>query len=365
MPLHVDLAGTCEKISRQMSDITKGNYPLHLGAKTGILDFLLNPMNGSIKLDLNNVQQGKKAVKTKLIYKKPTLACQILEDGAVPTTCESGDEPVEESVDVQITKRIGTPVKSFDNAKMVNICQDTDAFIREYIVSDMKAMREKAADYLLTAADAAAGNNHRYTGNVTSAGSNTDLELLTPVNGVLMPNFANFTQIKLDYLENHFTEYPHLVGQGKLQYFFELAKWSCCNASGVAYDSAISQAGAAFYLDQQANTAMAADEFLSFAPNVAHLLWFNENHNINMSEVDRVHTVISDPVYPRLKYDFDFWFDCKKWHYKLSTWFDFFAAIQEDSFGDVADDSPSPECTSGLAGVNGIFKYKATQGAST
>src|SRR5690606_29170657 len=103
MPLHVDLAGICEKILRQMSDITKGNYPMYLGAKTGILDFLLNPMNGSIKLDLNNAQQGKKAVKTKLVYKRPTLACQILEDGAVPTTCEPGDEPEEESVDVQIT----------------------------------------------------------------------------------------------------------------------------------------------------------------------------------------------------------------------------------------------------------------------
>lgn len=363
MALHIDLAGTCSQILRQMSDITKGNYPFLLGAKTGILDFLLNPMNGGIKLDLNNVQMGKKVVKTKLVYKRPTLACQILEDSEVPTTCEPGDEPEEESVDVTITKRFGTEVRTFDNAKMVNICQDTQAFIREYINSDMKAIREKVSSYLLTAADAASGANHRHTGSTTAAGSNTDLELLTTVNGVLMPNFAEFTQLKLDYTENHFNEYPHLVGQGKLQYFFELAKWSCCNASGVAYDSAISQAGAAFYLDQQANSAMAADEFLAFAPNVAHLLWFNENHNINMQEVDRVHTVIQDPVYPQLKYDFDFWFDCKKWHYKLSLWTDFFAAIQEDSFGDVADDSPSPSCVSGLAGVNGIFKYKATQGS--
>lgn len=335
---------------------------MHLGAKTGILDFLLNPMNGGIKLDLNNVQAGKKVVKTKLVYKKPTLACQILEDGDVPTTCEPGDEPEEESVDVTITKRIGTAVKSFDNAKMINICQDTQAFIREYIVSDMKALREKAAEFLITSADAASGANRRYTGNVIAAGTETSLQLLTAVNGVLMPNFAQFTQLKLDYTENKFNEYPHLVGQGNLQYFYELAKWSCCNASGVAYDSAIAQSGAAFYLDQQVNSAMASNEFLAFAPNVAHLLWFNENHNINMQETDRVHTVISDPVYPSLKYDFDFWFDCKKWHYKLSTWLDFFAAIQDDAFGSDPDESPSPSCNSGLEGVNGIFKYKATQG---
>jgi hypothetical protein len=361
MPLHIDLAGTCTEILRQMSDLTKSNYPFLLGPKTGILDFLLNPMNGSIKLDLNNTQQGKKVVKSKLIYKKPTLACQILEDDDVPTTCEPGEEPEESSVDVTITKRIGTPVRTFDNAKMVNICQDTKSFIMEYVGSDMKALREKAASFLITSADAAAGVNHKFDGNDAAAGATTDVELLTPNSGVLFPNFANFTTVKLDYINNHFNEYPHLVGQGNLQYFYELAKWTCCNAPGVGYDAAIAQSGAAFYLDQQANSAMAANEFLSFAPNVAHLLWFNENHNININEVDRVHTVISDPVYPQLKYDFDFWFDCKKWHYKLSTWLDFFAAIQDDSFGDEA--SPSPGCESDLIGVNGIFKYRATQGS--
>lgn len=359
----VDLAGACQQITRQMSDITRSNDPFMLGAQTGIIDFLLNPLNGGIKLDLNNVQQGKKFVKTKLHYKKPTLACEILEDDDVPTTCEPGDEPEESSVEVTITKRIGTAVKSFDNAKMVNICQDTQSFIRDYVLSDMKALREKAAEILITAADAAAGANVRYTGSTVAAGTETELELISPVNGVFMPNFANFAQIKLDYINNRFTGYPHLIGQGNLQYFYELARWACCNASGVAYDSAVAQSGAAFYLDQQANAALGSNEFLAFAPNVAHLLWFNENHNINISQVDRVHTVISDPVYPQLKYDFDFWFDCKKWHYKLSTWLDLFAAIQDDAWGDDSE-SPSPACTSGREGVNGIFKYEATQGSA-
>lgn len=365
MALGIDLAGTCEKVQRQMKDITKENYPFLLTSRTGILDFLLNPINGGAKLDLNNTQMGKKYVKSKLVYKKPTLACQILEDDEVPTTCEPGEEPAEESVDVEITKRIGTATKTFDNAKMINICQDTDAFIREYIMTDMNALREKAASILLISADAASGKNMLYDGSSAAAGVTTDRELLTETagNGVIFPNFANFTKVKLDYIANKFNGYPHLVGQGNLQFFYELAKWSCCNAPGIGYDNAIAQSGAAFYLDQQANAALAANEFLSFAPNVAHLLWFNENHNINMNETDRQHRVINDPVYPGLKWDFDFWFDCKKWNYKLSAWFDLFAAIQEDSFGDVEDDSPSPACVSGLAGVTGIFKYRATQGS--
>lgn len=361
MALHVDLAGTCTEIKRQMSDITRENTPVLLGPKTGMLDFLLNPLNGSVKLDLNNVQAGKKVVKTKLLYKKPTLACEILEDDDVPATCEPGDEPVEDSVEVTITKRIGTAVRTFDNAKMINICQDTKSFINDYILMDMKAMREKASAVLQTLADAASGINHGYAGDV-AAGNNTELELVSTQGNIVVPNFGNFAKLKLDYTNNQFNGYPHLIGQGVLQYFMELAKWSCCNADGVAYDAAIAQSNVAYYLDQQTNAALAADEFLAFAPNVAHLLWFNENHNININEVDRVHTVISDPLYPTLKYDFDFWFDCKKWHYKLSTWYDLFTAIQDDSFGDESE-SPSPACSPALAGVNGIFKYKATQGS--
>lgn len=357
----IDLAGACAKITRQMSDITKDNYPFLLGKKTGILDFLLNPMNGSIKIDLNNAQVGKKFVKTKLVYKKPTLACEILEDGDVPTTCEEGDEPVEESVDVTINKKIGTATRTFDNAKMINICQDTEAFIREYMMSDMKALREKAAEYLLAAADAAAGVNHAFNGTDYAAGTNQNIQLIgeNSGTGTIVPLFGNFNNIVLDYTNNQFNGYPHLVGQGILQQFWTLQKWSCCNADGVAYDAAIAESNVAYYLDQAANSVLGANEFLSFAPNVAHLLWFNENHNININQVDRVHTVVPDPVYPQLKWDFDFWFDCKKWNYKLSTYLDFFAAIQDDAFGDNSA-SPSPACESELVGVNGIFKYKAT-----
>lgn len=330
-----------------------------LGRKTGILDFLVT--TGSLKLDLNNVQTGKKFVKTKLVYKKPTKACEILEDGDVPTNCEAGDQPVESSVDVTINKRIGTATRSFNNTQMINICQDTEAFIREYMMSDMKAMREKAAEYLLAAADAAAGVNHSYSGTDVPAGTNTNLQLIgeSSDTGTIVPLFGNFNKVALDYENNQFTGFPHLVGQGILHEFFKLAKWSCCNSSGVAYDAAIAESAVAYYLDQAANSVLGANEFLSFAPGAAHLLWFNENHNININQVDRVHTVVPDPVYPMLKYDFDFWFDCKVWNYKLSTYLDFFAAIQDDAFGD-DEASPSPACETELLGVNGIFKYKAT-----
>lgn len=365
MALFVDLAGGCEKILRQMSDLTKNNYPFLLGSKTGIIDFLLNPLNGSIKLDLNNAQMGKKYVRTKLVYKKPTLACEILEDDDIPQLCDTGAEPEEETVDVTITKRIGTDVRKFSNDKMINICQDTESFIREYMLSDMKALREKAASYLLTTADAASGVNHRHNGTDVPAGTNTDIQVMgtSSDTGTIVPLYGNFIDIGLDYTNNLFNGYPHIVGQGYMQKFFELQKWSCCNSTGVAYDSAIAQSNTAFYLDQQANAALGANEVLAFAPNVAHLLWFNKNHNINIDSSLVKKIVVPDPVYPQLKWDMDWKFnECDDtWVYTLSAWLDLFAAIQDDAFGD-DEASPSPACETALLGVNGIFKYRATVG---
>src|SRR6185295_14507462 len=101
---YVDLAGTCENILRYMGDITKNNYPFLLTKKIGMIEMLLDPSNGSIKLDLVNAQVGKKVVKSKVVYKVRAKSCEILEDGDVPSICEAGLEPAENSVDVIIDK---------------------------------------------------------------------------------------------------------------------------------------------------------------------------------------------------------------------------------------------------------------------
>lgn len=360
----VDLAGACEKILRQMSDLTKMNYPFLLSRKTGMIDFLLNPVNGSVKLDLNNTQVGKKFVKSKVVYKVRTKACEILEDDEIEDLCEDGAEPEELSVDVTINKRISSPVRSFSNANMINICQDTQAFINEYVVSDMRALREKASEYLLGQADAVVGVNHEQDGSTTTAGSYKNLQLLgtSQDTGVQVPLYANFSEIALDYQNNQMNGYPHLIGQGILQKFMQLQKFSAAN-SPVSYEQAIADSGVAFYLDQAANSVLGANKFLSIAPNTLHLLWFNKNHNININSPTIMHIVVPDPVYPQLKWDMDFkWDECDEaWKYRLSTYLDLFSAIQDDAFGPNGSGDPSPtNCEDELVGVTGVFGYTAT-----
>ena len=361
MAVGVDLAGSCSTILRYMGDLTKQNYPFLLGRKTGAIDFLTNPMNGSVKMDLNNTQMGKKYVKSKVHYKKRTKPCEILTDSDVGDVCDTAAEPVEASVDVEITKRVGTSPKKFTNSQMINICQDTQAFVKEYMVSDMRALREKVDEVSLSLLEAGAGVNVAFDGTSIAAGTAKTLQILgtSSDTGTQVPLYANFTEMLLDYQNNQLEGIPHVIGQGNLQKFYNLQKFSCCNADGVAYDSAITS-GAAFYIDQAANSVLGANTALMIAPNVAHLLWFNENANIGINNDLVQHIVVPDPVYPQLKWDLDFkWDECAKaWIYQLSAHYDIFNAFQADSFGDA--DETSPICEDELVGMTGIFLYEFT-----
>ncbi len=325
---------------------------------TGTLDALLDPSNGRIVM--NNAQMGKKYYQTQVHYKIPTKACEILTDSSVGGLCDTAQEPLEQSVIVDITKRVGTTPKKFTNDNMIKICQDTESFIREYIVSDMNAMKEKVNDVLLALLAAGAGRNHRYDGNNRAEGYYQDLTLLgtSTDTGQQVPIFSRFAEIALDYAKNKRVGIPNLIGEGILSKFWQLQRYSCCNAAGINYDSAIAESGSAFWLDHGANRVLGANRFLVVAPNVAHVLWFNRNNNINIDTPLARHIVVPDPDYPQLKWDLDFkWDECNKvWIYTLSADFDLFTP-PSDQFG--AGDLSSPVCEDDAVGVTGIFTYRA------
>ncbi len=358
----VDLPGACSKVLRYLEELTKENTPFGLGRRTGMLDMLTNPQNGLVQLDLNNTQNMKKYIKSKVVYRARTKACEWLEDGAIPDVCDGGDEPVQLSVDVTINKRISSPVRTFNNDDMINICQDTQRFIQDTIMNDMRAGREKADEYLLGKADDAIGRGrHQDNSPDTPPGGHKVKRLLgtDSSTGTQVPLYANFVDVKLDYGFNQLNGVPQLIGDGILEKFMELAKYSCCNADGVSYEASIASSGTAFYLDQAASAILGSNNFLSIAPHTLFLLWFNKNHNININSPTRQRLVIPDPIYPSLKWDLDFEFACDdSWNYKLSTYLDLFQGIQNDAFG--TDYSPQHACEDELAGMTGVFGWTAT-----
>lgn len=367
-----DLGGACEKIIAQAKDYAGRNYPGPggLGRAVGALDFITSPQNGGIKAELNNGSAGKKIKKARVFYKQRTKPCEILTGAAAKSSalCDTPKEAEEKETTVEITGRLATQPRAFSNEKMVVICQDTQAFVNEFLMSDMRAMRETLSEQVLALMAAETGKNIHQSGETpTAAGAYKSKKLLaTDANGQKVPLTGNYNDILMDYQNMQFQGVPALIGQGNLQTYFTLAGLACCNST-TPYGDALSRAGAAFFLDQAANNILGdgGNRFLMAAFGISHLLWFNENNNIDINTDVYKHIVIQDPVYPALKWDLDFkWDPCndlgKVWLYQLSAYYDVFNIIQADSFATYDSPDPSPVCSDELLGVTGLWGYKAT-----
>lgn len=354
------LNGVCEKIQRQAKDLAGKNYAMNLGRSNGTLDYLLSPSNGGIKADLT--MDGSKVIRGKVLYKQRTLDTEVLTGPAAKNAslCDTPDEPVEKSVDVTVNDRVFIGPRKFTNENMVQICQDTNSWVMEFLMSDLRAMREQLSAKSLAAIADFIGVNRRQNGDVVAADNYTNIAVLKTdtTYGQKVPLSGNYNDVLMDYQNNQFSGLPALIGQGNLQTYFTLAGLACCNTA-TPYADALSRAGSAFFLDQAANAVLGNNKGLMLAFGASHLLWFNENKNINIDLPSVKHIVIQDPVYPQLQWDMDFkWDECDKtWIYSYSAYFDIFNVFRPDSF---KTNVASPGDDDFLAGVTGIWGYNFT-----
>jgi hypothetical protein len=362
----IDLAGICPVVLKSAADLAKNNYAMALEKKNGTLDFLTDPSNGSVKADLS--QKGKNIVRGKVVYKQPTKSCEILDGSDAQDTgiCDEAIESEEKEVDVIIDDAVATKPRQFTAQKFHTICQDIPSFVKEYLDSDMRALRERTNEKALAKIAVDAGVKIRQNGDEVGQGLYTEVPLLHTVNGQSVPLIGNFQeQILLDYSNMKFTGTPALIGQGNLQTFLALADMACCNSSNISYENAIAKAGAAAFIDQSVNSTLGANKFLMAAFGASHLLWFNKNSVMGKPNTELVrHIVVPDPIYPQLKWDLDFkWDECDEvWVYQLSASFDVFNVFQFDSFADDSGaEATSPTCDDELLGVTGIWGYTATK----
>lgn len=356
------LAGVCEKIIRQTSTMVGRNYSMNLGRKTGALDFILSPDNGGIKATYT--QEGSKVIRAKVLYKQRSLPCEI-QDGADAldaTVCDTANEPVEKSADLTVGDGLASYPKKFSNGNLVQICQNTDAWIQEYLYSDLRAMREKLSMKILAKMAVNAGVNVRQNGSTTATNTYTSTDIMSTTNGIKVPLTANWNDVLMDYQNMQFSGTPAFIAQGNLQTAFNLMQYACCN-SVTPYADALSKSGSAFYLDQGANAVLGLPtdsrytRGLMVSYGASQLLWFNLNTNI-MIDNDLVKAItIQDPVYPQLRWDMDMKFDIctKTWVYQYSARFDVYNTFKSDAF---KQDNPSPACDDELYGVTGIWKYQ-------
>lgn len=353
----VSLAGACSDILVYVESIAGQNNPFMLGRKIGALDYITSPMNGGIKSQLISVDQGRKLATARIVYKQRARPCDMV---STPVgLCTTPQTPRPKEVDVTIANYIGSKPQSFSNSDMINICQDTTSFVQDYVLSFMRAGRERVSELILADLKATVGINYQHNGDVSTTGTCVTKQIIGTVNSQKVPFFGNYSEVLLDYQNNQMNGIPVVIGDGNLWQFTQLAAMACCN-SAIPFDNAVMAAQSAIYIDQATSRVLTPNQAILTGFGVNHLLWFNENNNININTPIQQHIVVPDPLYPALSWDLDFVFDecTKSWIFKIGAWVDTFNIFQADSFG--SDPSISPDCNDDLEGMLGNFCYDFT-----
>lgn len=355
-----DLGGACERIVRQAADLAGENYAFRMGRKVGMLDFITDPENGAVDSELLTWNQRTKIGKLKILYKQRTKPCEILtgDDAHEANVCDPGSTPQIKEAFVDLEDKISTPVRDFTNDEMVVICEDTEAFINQFLMSDLRAARERFDEVLLAEVLQMVGPARHWDGTTTAAGSFKNKALLRQEGGQYVPLDANYTDFLQDYQNMQFSGVPAVIGQGYFAKYMLLNKLACCNSS-TPYDMAVDGAGGlAFYEDAAANSILQPNRVIMSAYDVLHLVTFNENRNIMINSETVKHIVIDDPAGYPFQWDLDFkWDECTKtWKFKYSMYYKLFNVFQPDSF---KGNSPavSPACIDENRGITGVWGY--------
>ena len=365
-----NVARFCEAILLDMSTLQSPNYAFTLGKMTGMLDAITSDeINDGVDIELLTTMGGEKLREARVIYDRRSKHCDI-QTGSTALAASICDTPFEDdegTVTVAITDRIASRTRQFSASRMHNICENKEMFIRKFLMSDMRALREQLDLQIFILVDAGAGVLNLHAGGTVAAGDSKTTQLLTTVNEQSIPLMGNFVDMKLDYSGMEFGSTPVMVGDGNLHKYFTLANLSCCNGDNIPFEASLSNSGTAFFLDQLTTEAIGLDQMLMIAPGASSLLWFNKNHSIDINNELESHIVVPDPVNPKLFWDWDFFWDkCAgdnsqgAWIYQLSAFYEVFNTFQADAFQGSTSPTVSPDCDDDLNAVTGIWKYVIT-----
>ncbi len=364
MAINLDIVGACERIVREAETLAGENYAFNLRKKNGALSFITSPENGSVQADLISYQGGRKLANLHVYADQRTKECQI-SDNCDQNVCDDGSTPLRQEFDVTIDQCLRTPVREYSNNDMAALCKDTEAFMRDRGFSDLIAAHEHLDKKTLAFLDSQIGINYEFDGSTTAAGAYKSIDIIGTAGGQAVPLPGNW-EVNLDYENNQLTGIPAVIGQGNLRRFYDLQRWSCCNAT-TPYGDQDFEGFARFYMDQSANEVLGANNFLAVTFGINHMLTFNENANIQATGVntaDRMNIVVPDPFGYGFSWNFDMYFDncTKSWKSMWSLLYGFFNTYNANSFAGTGDDSSpdtSPDCDDDLIGMLGVFGYTA------
>lgn len=362
MPLFPETAvGACDAFRMEATALAGANAAFNLSRATGALDFMTDPNNDN-GVEVMTVGNSAETIQTaRILYDQRTKPCQVSTDPNTNVCSDTGTTVARKQAFAQIDKKISSPTHYFTVEDMAVLCQGKTEFIQNRLRNDLRATRERWDEIILAEMNARVGKYYGWSG-ITGTGYQ-NLQLLDSNNTQQpdqdLPLGGNFVNLIMDYENMQFSGAPAVIGQGYFDKFIRLQKLSCCN-SATPYEDAIAQAGVAYYFDQAANAVLGNNKVIVLPRGILHLLTYNVNNIININTQLEAHTVVSDPVNPRIKWNLDFKWDCttNRWKYMYSLHWTLFNVYQADSFG---SDTGTPDCGDELAGITGVWGYQITR----
>lgn len=353
------LNGLCEDIVAQMESLQGDNYTFKMGKQNGALDAVLNPINQqNSPVEILSLSDSRGKLKSARVVYKEQLAESEAVDGTTAEgkgLCDTSYEPEPKEVNVAIDDAVGMlrPL-GFTESKLREYCQDSKAFMNDYLFETLRVLREKFSQKILTDISADIGKNYEEDGTTTAAGAYKSVDI---INTDGTPLYQGFDEMIGDYENNNLNGTPILIGEGNWSKYHRLQGAVCCNSTTPFGDVDPADSGVLFFKDQHANSILGSNKGLVIAPGASQLITFQENDHLNLESDIVKHIVIPDPVYGNaLRWDLDFkWDECnKKWVYFVRTYYKIFNTFQSDAF-------PSGSPLGDRNGMTGIFGYTGAQ----
>lgn len=364
------IIGACENLRKESIDLAGQNHPMMLERKNGALSFVTAAENGNVDVQVDSVGDGTKLTTLKILYDQPSRACEASTSLNTNICNDVTTGTSRKQFTKAISKKISSKPRHFTNDELVIICQGSPEYIKNRLMSDLRATKEALNEVLLAELSAMKGKIYHWDGQETQSGNSKSLQLLRTDNGQDLPQPGNFVQIAQDFDKMKFTGVPAVIGDGYFDRYMRLNNLACCN-SVTPYASNVSNGGVAFYYDHKASTILGANKTLVIPYGLVHFISFNKNANIvkllaesggNVGKIgSEFHMVVPDPDGYPFSWNFDMKWDCttERWKYMYSLHWDVFNIIQADSF---ASDTGTPDCSDDNVGVSGVFSYQITRG---
>jgi len=316
--MNIDVADFCATLQQDLADLAGNNYKAMAREATGFFDSLVSPDNRagfSQELQLDGGDGKNKQVIVR--YIQPGVYSEA-GTSATNICTDDGEEVTETRTIEDITRFRRSPILTFTNAAMRDLCDAPSEYRAKVLATRMSALVRSINRDLIGLANAAAGT---HLGGDALA---KDVNLIQASGtGQISADYTGEVDL-LEEMADLGVMNPIVVGAGNLAKYARLQGIGCCND----YGQDLSQVGDfSFYRDRDVPSVIAsANNFLAYAPGAVQLVTWNANKGeFAMNHDHFAHTTMIDPV-TGIEFDFEMNYDrCDKvWKIGLSLNYDLF-----------------------------------------